>query len=79
MKTNAREHINYHPRSIEAICDHHYMDDYVDNYDSIEEAITISKEVREIHKNCGFELRGFISNSREVVLSLNGIKTNSLS
>lgn len=36
MKTNAKDHTDCHPRAIEAICDHHYMDDFVDSFDSIE-------------------------------------------
>ncbi|XP_065361898.1 uncharacterized protein LOC135955477 [Calliphora vicina] len=72
MKTNARDHRAFHPRAIEAICDHHYMDDFVDSFDSVEEAVSISKQVREIHKNGGFELRGFISNSDEVITTLDG-------
>lgn len=76
MKTNARDHADYHPRSIKAICDHHYIDDFVDSFDSVEEAINISKEVRQIHKNGGFELRGFISNSDDVILALGGSTTS---
>ncbi|XP_065356286.1 uncharacterized protein LOC135950683 [Calliphora vicina] len=72
MKTNAKEHNDCNPRAIEAILEHHYMDDFVDSFDSIEEAIEISKQVREIHKNGGFELRGFISNSNRVSLALDG-------
>ena len=76
MKTNARNHPEFHPRAIEAICEHHYIDDFVDSFDSAEEAINISKLVREIHMNGGFELRGFILNSPEVTMALDGSATS---
>ncbi|XP_075164705.1 uncharacterized protein LOC142237217 [Haematobia irritans] len=76
MKTNAKEHNELLPRAVEAICEHHYMDDFVDSFDSIEEAISISKYVREIQSNGGFELRGFTSNSNDVILALDGAATS---
>lgn len=78
MKSNAKEHTDCHPRAIEAICEHHYMDDFVDSFDSIEEAVEISKQVKEIHKNGGFDLRGFTSNSNEVITSLDGASSSKI-
>ncbi|XP_061398464.1 uncharacterized protein LOC133334184 [Musca vetustissima] len=72
MNANAKDHLGYNPRAIEAICEHHYVDDFVDSFDSVDEAIIISKQVKEIHKNGGFELRNFISNSKDVSLALDG-------
>ncbi|XP_073845830.1 uncharacterized protein isoform X1 [Musca autumnalis] len=78
MKTNAKEHIDCHPRAIESICEHHYMDDFVDSFDSVDEAIEISKQVTKIHKNGGFELRGFISNSSDVMLALDDLSSSKI-
>ncbi|XP_053947714.1 uncharacterized protein LOC128856436 [Anastrepha ludens] len=72
MRLNAKEHHESHPRAIKAIFDHHYIDDFVDSFDGIEEAVDISKQVRDIHSDGGFELRGFVSNSEKVVKELNG-------
>ncbi|XP_073824972.1 uncharacterized protein isoform X1 [Musca autumnalis] len=78
MKTNAKEHIDCHPRAIESICEHHYMDDFVDSFHSVDEAIEISKQVTKIHKNGGFEHRGFISNSNDVMLALDGLSSSKI-
>ncbi|XP_055915434.1 uncharacterized protein LOC129948452 [Eupeodes corollae] len=67
---NALEHLDTHPRAVKSILQHHYVDDFVDSFDSIDEAITISKQVREIHQHAGFELRSFSSNSSEVLSAL---------
>ncbi|XP_073819921.1 uncharacterized protein [Musca autumnalis] len=72
MNENAKDHSGYNPRAIEAICQHHYVDDFVDSFDSVDEAINISKQVKEIHSNGGFDLRNFISNSNDVTLALDG-------
>lgn len=44
----------------------HYMDDYIQSFDSIQETIEVSQQVVEIHGTAGFELRNFISNSTQV-------------
>ena len=59
IKTNALEYTLSDPKSAEAIVIYHYVDDFVVSFDNIEEAIRISKEVRTIHKEGGFNLRGF--------------------
>ena len=48
------------------------MDDFVDSFDSIEEAFEISKQLKENQKNGGFDHRGFTSNSNEVIMSIDG-------
>ncbi|XP_054091903.1 uncharacterized protein LOC105220591 [Zeugodacus cucurbitae] len=74
-KVNALEHQDEHgtnSRAVKAILDHHYVDDFVDSFSSEEEAISVSKQVRAIHMNAGFELRNFTSNSQKVVAALDG-------
>lgn len=68
--TNALEHREAKPRAVKSILEHHYVDDFVDSFESIDEAITIAKEVRDIHKCAGFELRSFTSNSSDVLSAL---------
>lgn len=53
-----------------AIVQKHYVDDYYDSVDTIEEAIRRAKEVRFIHSKAGFEIRNWVSNSAEVLHSL---------
>ncbi|XP_036347651.1 uncharacterized protein LOC118757028 [Rhagoletis pomonella] len=54
-------------RAVKAIVDFHYVDDFVDSFSTVEEAIAVSQQVRSIHLNAGFELRNFTSNSPKVV------------
>ncbi|XP_049307343.1 uncharacterized protein LOC125777139 [Bactrocera dorsalis] len=79
---NAFEHRESCPRAYDSITKHHYVDDFVDSFDNVKEAIEIANEVRRIHKNAGFELRNFSSNSLEAKIALNGYEpeqlTNSL-
>ncbi|XP_073838192.1 uncharacterized protein [Musca autumnalis] len=71
-ETNALEFRDRYPRAVKAIIDNHYVDDFVDSFETSEKAIDISMQVRKIHKSAGFELRNFTSNSKEVVVALEG-------
>lgn len=51
MKKNAKEHTDCNPRTIETICEDHYMDDFIDRFDTAEEAIEVSLQVKNIHKD----------------------------
>ncbi|XP_067615344.1 uncharacterized protein [Eurosta solidaginis] len=73
---NALEHVDdnrYTSRTVTAILENHYVDDLADSFDSAKEAITVANQVREIHKEAGFELRNFTSNSEEVIAALGGV------
>lgn len=76
MKTNARQSVENYPEAIAPICENHSMDDFVNSIDSIEAAIDISKEVRQIHKHGGFKLRWFTSISNDVTLVLDGVSSS---
>ncbi|XP_055604887.1 uncharacterized protein LOC129753110 [Uranotaenia lowii] len=67
---NALEFKDTHPRAVEAIIKGHYVDDYADSFESSEEAAKVSAEVRMIHSNGGFNIRGWISNSTQVLTKL---------
>ncbi|XP_055615232.1 uncharacterized protein LOC129761532 [Toxorhynchites rutilus septentrionalis] len=67
---NAEGFIEVYPRAVDGIIKNHYVDDSLESYESVEEAIKISYEMRLIHKYGGFELRNWLSNSREVLKSL---------
>ncbi|XP_070132548.1 uncharacterized protein [Drosophila bipectinata] len=57
-------------RAVKAIIDHHYVDDYVDSFDTESEAIEVSTRVKEIHAEAGFELCQFSSSSPIVEAAL---------
>nr|XP_012153196.1 PREDICTED: uncharacterized protein LOC105664201 [Megachile rotundata] len=65
---NAQEFQSKYPEAAEAIIKYHYMDDYIDGADTVEEAIKLIEEVTEIHRNGGFDIRNWTCNN-EVVMS----------
>jgi hypothetical protein len=67
---NARRFENTIPKAVKAIVDHHYVDDYIHSIDSIEEAIKTVKDVINIHAAGGFNMRNFMSNSKELLRHL---------
>ncbi|XP_075152088.1 uncharacterized protein LOC142226096 [Haematobia irritans] len=69
---NAAIYENSHPRAYRAIVECHYVDDYVDSFHDIDEAIAVTREVVRIQNEAGFELRGFVSNSREYLNAVDG-------
>ncbi|XP_058817784.1 uncharacterized protein LOC131681093 [Topomyia yanbarensis] len=67
---NAEEFASKYPRAVETVIRSHYVDDFLDSFDTIEEAQRIAEEVRMIHKQGGFEIRAWLSNKSEVVRHL---------
>ena len=63
---NAEKYVHKYPRAVQAIQRNHYVDDLLDSCDTIEETITLVKQVRHIHQAAGFDIRNFMSNSTEV-------------
>ncbi|KAM8701946.1 hypothetical protein ACLKA7_001290, partial [Drosophila subpalustris] len=68
---NAEAYIEESPKAVKAITEHHYVDDYVDSFDTIDEAHSVIDKVINIHKVGNFELCGFVSNSIELLNKLN--------
>ncbi|XP_055615090.1 uncharacterized protein LOC129761395 [Toxorhynchites rutilus septentrionalis] len=64
---NAEDHKNEFPRAAAAIVSKHYVDDYLDSFDSVDEAIKVALEVKQVHANGGFMIRNWLSNSEEVL------------
>ena len=71
-ESNALSFRDDFPRAVRSIIDNHYVDDFVDSFTTLLIAIEVAQQVRDIHKSAGFELRGFSSNSPEVVVALKG-------
>ena len=67
---NAAQFAERYPEAADAIINRHYMDDYLDSCESVAESIQLIKEVITVHGAGGFEIRNFISSSREVLESL---------
>ncbi|XP_058447679.1 uncharacterized protein LOC131428053 [Malaya genurostris] len=69
--TNARRFEQSHKQAVDAIIKQHYVDDMLVSTESEEEAIELARNVKAIHKQAGFEIRNWISNSVKVTLLLN--------
>ncbi|XP_052562904.1 uncharacterized protein LOC120427189 [Culex pipiens pallens] len=67
---NAEEHAGQYPDAVAAIINRHYVDDYFDSVDTLEEAVKRAKQVSHVHKQGGFEIRNWVSNSPEVLTAL---------
>ncbi|XP_072934920.1 uncharacterized protein [Epargyreus clarus] len=65
---NATEFKDAYPLAYDAITNSTYMDDWIDSFDSEEEAALTISEVRHVHAQAGFVLAGWSSN-REAILS----------
>ena len=52
---------------IEAILDHFYMDDYLDSFPSLEQAISVIVDVIQLLKTSEFNLTKLVSNNQEVL------------
>ncbi|CAG9129221.1 unnamed protein product [Plutella xylostella] len=65
IRKNADQYAEFHPRAVIAIKRRHYVDDYCDSVDTVEEMKQLVADVTAIHYAGGFEIRGFVSNKPE--------------
>ena len=68
------------PQASEAIIKQHYVDDYMDSFDSMDNAIKTVNDVISIHDHASFFIRDFVSNEQILLASLpsNRIKTGKI-
>ncbi|XP_062533722.1 uncharacterized protein LOC134202737 [Armigeres subalbatus] len=67
---NAKDYQELYPRAVEGILNNHYVDDSLESYESIHEAIEISQQMRFVHQQAGSELRNWLSNSSDLLIAL---------
>lgn len=67
---NAQDYMQQFPRAAAAIVKFHYVDDYLDSFATVEEAIETVQNVKYIHSMGGFEIRNFLSNSKQVLAAI---------
>ncbi|XP_059048070.1 uncharacterized protein LOC131843444 [Achroia grisella] len=63
---NAEQHKEQYPRAADAIIHNHYMDDYLQSFQTEEEAMKITHEVDTVHRKAKFHLRKWTSNSPQL-------------
>lgn len=64
---NAKNFEQKYPEAAKVILENHYVDDYVASFSTVSDAVRVTRDVVEIHKQASFELRKFISNSKEIL------------
>ncbi|XP_037024141.1 uncharacterized protein LOC119066028 [Bradysia coprophila] len=64
---NAFDFIKEYPEAVYTIIHKHYVDDMLDSEHTIDAAEKRIREVKFIHKEGGFEIRNFLSNSKELL------------
>lgn len=67
---NAARNKEKEPHVYDAVVRNHYVDDYLQSFETADQAITMARRVREIHSEAHFELRQWASNSPEVLAAL---------
>ncbi|KAL0879437.1 hypothetical protein ABMA27_003188 [Loxostege sticticalis] len=67
---NAQQHESSQPAAVAAIYRQHYMDDYIDSLPDETTAIDMVRNIIDIHKQGGFEIRNWTSNSLPVLDSV---------
>lgn len=68
---NAKKYSDIYPRAVEAIIRNHYVDNLLESFETIEEALKISQQIYNIHAEAGFNLRDWVSNSTRVCEKMN--------
>ena len=61
---NAEKFRSQFPEAVDVIVNKHSANDLVSSFGSYEDALAICQNVIAIHAAAGFEIRGFVSNSK---------------
>ena len=71
LKRTAEDNVQrYRPEVIRAVLDNFYVDDLLQSVDTTDDAIAMTKELREILATRGFNLTKWLSNDRNVLQSI---------
>ncbi|XP_073814309.1 uncharacterized protein [Musca autumnalis] len=74
---NAERFTDKFPCAVNSILSNTFVDDWLQSVDSEEEMLKLAIEVRSIHKDGGFEMRNWLSNSEKVLNVLDDRSINS--
>ncbi|XP_062538613.1 uncharacterized protein LOC134206887 [Armigeres subalbatus] len=70
---NAEDYREKYPKAARAIIENHYVDDFLDSVDTVEEAVELIEDVKHVHAMAGMEIRNFASNSPVVLERIGGV------
>lgn len=73
---HASKYAKKYPRAVEAIIERHYVDDYVDSFETWQQGKKIAEQVAQIHMEGGFFIRRFVSNEPRMIVDLPREATN---
>ncbi|XP_036347850.1 uncharacterized protein LOC118757227, partial [Rhagoletis pomonella] len=59
-----------YPRAVDAVKNSHYVDDYIASEDDEQSALQLAHQAQKIHSSAGFNIRGWSSNSMNVLEQL---------
>ncbi|XP_058817112.1 uncharacterized protein LOC131680413 [Topomyia yanbarensis] len=71
---NTLDYAGRYPRAVEAITKNHYVDDFLDSVDSVNEAVELVKDVQAIHAAAGFQFGKILSNEQRVLDQLGEVE-----
>ncbi|XP_058826515.1 uncharacterized protein LOC131686265 [Topomyia yanbarensis] len=72
---NAERFKAEYPAAVEVIQKRHYVDDMLVSVATPQEAIKLARQVKQVHAEGGFEIRNWISNSKQVMQALKEERT----
>ncbi|XP_061389849.1 uncharacterized protein LOC133325038 [Musca vetustissima] len=64
---NAERFVDKYPCAVNSILSNTFVDDWLQSVDNEDEMLNLATEVRSIHKDGGFEMRNWLSNSEKVL------------
>lgn len=70
MRKNAEDFKDIFPNAEKAIRENHYVDDYLDSMDTINDAVKQISSVIEVHQRGGFVIRNWASNCKEILKNI---------
>ncbi|GBP97480.1 hypothetical protein EVAR_46153_1 [Eumeta japonica] len=68
---NAEKYRETEPEVHRAVIKNHYVDDYIQSFETEQKAIDIAQRVRDVHREARFELKQWTSNSKRLLTALN--------
>ncbi|GBP82982.1 hypothetical protein EVAR_39671_1 [Eumeta japonica] len=68
---NAEKYRETEPEVYRAVIKNHYVDDYIQSFETEQKAIDIAQRVRDVHREARFELKQWTSNSKRLLTALN--------
>lgn len=67
---NAKTFSDRYPKAVKRVLNSFYMDDYLDSFETIQEAISIVNQVKEINSYATWEMHSWASNSSEIMKNI---------